>query len=281
MKRKILSIALIIIGAILIATPLVGQEIVKLKQKQLYDEYMIQVEKQLSQRAEQLNQGNNQNPGQSTGATPVEGEELPINIMDDNFNSNIGNDDLEEKKEEESIWSKLTVIGRLIIPKIDVSLLILEGASDTELIYGAGHILETAYPGEVGNCSIAAHRGFSFGTYLYRANELEPGDKITVSYYGVDYTYILEETFLVLPTDTYVLRQPKDKKILTLVTCDPPITGTHRMILRARLEGDVDIPQVINPGTTENPGGTTDNTGGTTDNTGGTTENTGGTGTGN
>jgi len=51
------------------------------------------------------------------------------------------------------------VLGRLEIPRINLSLVILQGTSAQTLLLGAGHITGTALPGEPGNVGIAGHRG--------------------------------------------------------------------------------------------------------------------------
>ena len=54
---------------------------------------------------------------------------------------------------------------------------------------------------------------------------------------GITYIYIVEETFVVAPEDTWVLSETEDARI-TLITCTPVRVATHRLIVRAVLTGD-------------------------------------------
>src|SRR4026209_1441006 len=49
-------------------------------------------------------------------------------------------------------------LGRLEIPRLGLSVMMLEGASDSTLEVAAGHIPETALPGRFVNIGVAAHR---------------------------------------------------------------------------------------------------------------------------
>ena len=127
------------------------------------------------------------------------------------------------------------VLGRVKIPKIDESLLLVEGVKSKDLKVGAGHIPGTAMPGEIGNCSIAGHRNYTFGSYFNRLDEVAIGDKVTVEYGKKSFTYEVYEILVVLPEDTSVLNHTKEDKVLTLITCTPIRKATHRLILHALL----------------------------------------------
>ncbi len=225
---KKLSTWLIIIGIVLISIPLTGKFYVKYKQDKLYKEYLAQLEASMNNQQDESAESDD-------NIIDVDNNGIDVDIMDENFNEAISQTEEEDAKKEKKSKPNLNAIGRIEISKIDVDLIMLEGSSQYNLIYGAGHMAGTAYPGDVGNCAIAGHRGYTFGTYFYRLDELEPKDIIKITYGGKVYDYSVDESFLVLPTDVYVLAQPKDEKQLTLITCDPPVTGTHRLIIRASL----------------------------------------------
>ena len=72
-----------------------------------------------------------------------------------------------------------SAVGTITIPKIDLSMVVVEGTGDAQLQTGPGHYPGTPLPGEIGNAAIAGHRT----TYLhpfYNLNELVPGDPITI-----------------------------------------------------------------------------------------------------
>jgi sortase A len=124
-------------------------------------------------------------------------------------------------------------IGRLEIPRIDLSATVLEGSDDATLSRAAGHIEDTALPGTVGNAGIAAHRD----TIFRPVRNLKVGDVITVTTGDGVYDYRVDRTMIVNPEDVYVL-DPTERATLTLVTCYPFTFIGHapqRFIVQASL----------------------------------------------
>ena len=119
---------------------------------------------------------------------------------------------------------------------------IVQGTGLAQLALGPGHVPGTALPGQIGNFAVAAHR-VTAGNPFYRLNDLRRGDKVMIETAAAAYTYQVTSTELVLPDDTAVLdpvpghpRRHPSKAIITLITCDPPWTGTHRIIVFGSLE---------------------------------------------
>jgi sortase A len=130
---------------------------------------------------------------------------------------------------------KPKVLGRIQVPKIDEDMLLVEGVKQRDLKFGAGHIPGTALPGEIGNCAIAGHRNYTFGSYFNRLDEVVVGDRVTIEFNKKSFTYEVYEKLVVLPEDTSVLNKNDTDKILTLITCTPIRVATHRLILHAKL----------------------------------------------
>lgn len=130
---------------------------------------------------------------------------------------------------------KLDAIATIRIPSIKVNLPVLEGATQKNMKYAAAHLTETAPIGEVGNAAIAAHRMRAKGKLFNRLNEVKEGDKIMVETKGETYTYVVTGTSIVEPTDVSVLNYNKTDRRLTLITCDPVVNPTHRLIVHAEL----------------------------------------------
>ncbi len=124
------------------------------------------------------------------------------------------------------------ILGELRIPQIDVSLLILEGASADQLRLGVGHVSATPLPGATGNCALAAHRMRRFFLDL---DQLAVGDEVQITYAHQEYTYQVYEILTVLPEDTSVLNQTDEEAVLTLITCTPKGKRSHRLVLHCRL----------------------------------------------
>jgi sortase A len=109
-----------------------------------------------------------------------------------------------------------TWIARLEAPSIDLSATVLEGSDERTLNRAAGHIEETALPGERGNFAVAAHRD----TIFRPVRNLRIGDTLTVTTGERVYTYRVRRTQIVKPDAMSVL-DASDHPTLTLVTCYP------------------------------------------------------------
>ena len=54
------------------------------------------------------------------------------------------------------------LVGKVLIPRLHLSAIVLQGVEDNTLARGAGHVPSTAMPGQAGNFTIAAHRDTLF-----------------------------------------------------------------------------------------------------------------------
>jgi sortase A len=126
------------------------------------------------------------------------------------------------------------IIGRVEIPRLDVSVVVRAGSDARTLQLAVGHIPGTALPGESGNVGLAGHRD----TFFRRLKDIRPDDEIRVATPEGKFVYRVERTVVVEPTDVWVL-DPSDTSILTLVTCYPFTyvgTAPQRFIVRASLQ---------------------------------------------
>jgi sortase A len=108
------------------------------------------------------------------------------------------------------------VFARLVIPRIQLDVVVVEGTTRKALLVGPGHLNSTAAPGEPGNSVLAGHRD----TFFRRLGELARGDSINVSRGGKEYRYRVTRTQIVDPASTEVL-QTTPGYHLTLITCYP------------------------------------------------------------
>ncbi|WP_339800225.1 class D sortase [Paenibacillus sp. FSL R5-0744] len=141
----------------------------------------------------------------------------------------------ETEKPEPEIEMGGKVIALIEIDKIDLKLPVLEGATKANMKHAAAHMKETTPIGEIGNAAIAAHRARTTGRLFNRLNEVVIGDTITVKTSDQTYNYEVYDISVVLPSDVSVLDGNNKDKILTLITCDPLVDPTHRLIVHAKL----------------------------------------------
>ena len=128
-----------------------------------------------------------------------------------------------------------SVISRLEIPSLDLSVMVLEGADEPDLLLGVGRVPGTALPGEEGNVALAGHRD----TFFRRLRKIQKNDNITLTTVQGTYRYQVESTRITAPDDVKVLK-PVGGPILTLITCYPfDYLGSapERFVVRARKVG--------------------------------------------
>jgi len=119
-----------------------------------------------------------------------------------------------------------------------------ESAYQEALKKGVVHFPETAEPGQPGNCFIFGHSsdywwsGGKYKTVFAVLPNIEKGTEILASNpSGQTFTYLVTESFVVGPDDTWVLDQKKNaKKILTLQTSYPIGTALKRYIVVAEMK---------------------------------------------
>ena len=109
-----------------------------------------------------------------------------------------------------------TMLTRVVIPKIGMDAIVVEGDSRKALSAGPGHMTDTPPPGEPGNSVITAHRD-TFFRHIY---ELEKGDQIQVRRSGRNFTFAVTGKTIVMPEDVGVIERSDDPR-LTLITCYP------------------------------------------------------------
>lgn len=107
-------------------------------------------------------------------------------------------------------------VGELAIPRLGISVIVVEGVGQGDLNRAVGHIPGTAFPWQAGNVAIAGHRD----TFFRRLRFIRPNDVITLSTPTVTYRYRVVDTEVVSPADVRAL-QPAGHRTLTLVTCFP------------------------------------------------------------
>ena len=125
------------------------------------------------------------------------------------------------------------MLTRLLIPKIQMDAIVVEGASRRDLSAGPGHMMQTAEPGETGNAVITAHRD-TFFRHIY---ELNKGDQIQVRRSGRTFTYEVTGKKIVMPEDVSVIK-PTTNPQLTLITCYPTYyigPAPKRLVVFSRL----------------------------------------------
>jgi sortase A len=123
--------------------------------------------------------------------------------------------------------------AEIIIPRISLDLIVVQGTDEESLKKGPGHYPETADPwDQTGRVGIAGHRT----TYLapfYHLDSMQVGDPITLrTEYGT-FNYRVTRVFVVPEPGSGVVLTQTQTPTLVLTTCNPRYSSTERLIVTA------------------------------------------------
>jgi sortase A len=124
-------------------------------------------------------------------------------------------------------------LGRIAMPAIGRSEIFVQGTAADDLRKGPRHYPATPLPGEHGTVAIAGHRT-TYGAPFRHIDELAPGDRIDLRMPYGRFTYRVERTRIVPPTEVSVTRRV-DHDRLVLSACHPLYSAAKRIVVFAKL----------------------------------------------
>jgi sortase A len=131
-------------------------------------------------------------------------------------------------------------VGRIWIPRVDASYVVVKGTDTEDLIKGPGVYSETHFPGISGTTAIAGHRT----TYLApfrEINFLKPGNRIVLYMPYAHFTYTVTGQRVVWPSDVAAAVTQVGYSRLVLSACTPVFTAEKRLLVYARLTRTVPV----------------------------------------
>ena len=128
------------------------------------------------------------------------------------------------------------IMGYITIPKISVELPIYHGTDEGVLQVAAGHLEGSSLPvgGAGTHAVISAHRGLPSAKLFTNLDELEVGDRFTITVLNRVLTYEVDQISIVLPTEIDQLLPTEGMEYVTLITCTPYGINTHRLLVRGK-----------------------------------------------
>jgi sortase A len=124
-------------------------------------------------------------------------------------------------------------IGRIVLPSLDADFVMVDGVAPDDLRRGPGLYDDTEMPGQGGTVGVAGHRT-TYGAPFRDVDDLERGDLVRLEMpYGV-FTYEVEETRIVEPTDLSVIDDVGYERVV-LTACHPLYSAAERIVVFARL----------------------------------------------
>jgi sortase A len=131
-------------------------------------------------------------------------------------------------------------VGRILIPRIGASFVVVNGTSTEDLMSGPGILRQSRFPGISGTTAIAGHRTTYLAPFRH-IDALSPGDQIILlmPYAHLDYTVVGQR--VVAPTDVSAAVASVGYTRLVLSACTPVFTAEKRLLIYARLTRTVPV----------------------------------------
>jgi len=124
-------------------------------------------------------------------------------------------------------------LGRIRIPSIGVSSVVVAGTDTASLRLGPGHYPGTPLPGARGTVAIAGHRT-TYGAPFRKLDKVERGDRLEVRMPYGTFIYRVEQRRIVPPTAVWVTRRTSYDRLI-LSACHPLYSAAKRIVVFARL----------------------------------------------
>jgi sortase A len=126
-------------------------------------------------------------------------------------------------------------IGIIRIPRIDGRYAVVQGTDTDSLRKGPGHYPATSFPGQGGTVAIAGHRT-TYGAPFNAIDKLKPGDEIVLDMPYGKFSYAVDRTKIVDPSEISVTDRVPGAEQLVLSACHPLYSASQRIIVFARLK---------------------------------------------
>lgn len=126
------------------------------------------------------------------------------------------------------------IMGYVEIPSIQIRLPIYHGCTENELSKGAGHLPSSSLPvgGKSTHAVLAAHSGRADSKMFTDLDQVKEGDLVYLYVLNKTLTYEVDKITVTTPDDTDAIQTIDGKDLLTLLTCTPYGTNTHRLLVR-------------------------------------------------
>jgi sortase A len=131
-------------------------------------------------------------------------------------------------------------VGRIVIPHIGASFVVVNGTDTEDLKSGPGIYPETNFPGIGGTTAIAGHRTTYLAPFRH-IDSLRDGSRILLNMPYADFTYTVIGQRVVAPTQVEVAVANVGYSRLVLSACTPLFSAEKRLLVFARLTRTVPV----------------------------------------
>lgn len=139
-------------------------------------------------------------------------------------------------------------IGSIEIPSINAKLPIYHGVSEDVLQQGIGHMSNSSFPigGPGTHTALTGHRGLPSSKLFRDLDKVNEGELFFIHTLDETLAYKVDDIRIVLPHETNWLEMKEDKDFATLITCEPYMINTHRLLVRGeRVPYDEEIQVAV------------------------------------
>jgi sortase A len=126
-------------------------------------------------------------------------------------------------------------IGRIIVPRLNLNAVFVQGTDTSSLQKGPGHYPETPFPGEGGTVGIAGHRTTYLAPFRH-LDSMKKGDPITLEMPYGTFTYRVQKEEIVDDSAVGIVHKVGYER-LVLTACHPLYSAAQRIAVFARLRG--------------------------------------------
>jgi sortase A len=133
-----------------------------------------------------------------------------------------------------------SAVGRISIPKIGASYVVVKGTDTADLESGPGIFSESRFPGGGQTTLIAGHRTTFLAPFRH-IDELRPGDTITLAMPYARFTYTVLGHRVVQPEDVQAAIAKMGYQRLVLSACTPLFSAAKRLLVYSRLTSTVPV----------------------------------------
>jgi sortase A len=133
-----------------------------------------------------------------------------------------------------------SAVGRIRIPAINASFVVVKGTSTGDLQSGPGIYPETGFPGIPGTTAIAGHRTTYLAPFRH-IDALHPGNRILLDMPYAHFVYTVIGHRVVAPTDVRAAVAKVGYSRLVLSACTPLFSAAKRILVFGRLTRAVPV----------------------------------------
>lgn len=219
---KIFPVIIIIIGIITALYPWISDYIYRDRMSGVIADYEKEVDKMDDERIENLfSQAQKYNDRLKKEVT----------VLRDPFNEERVNQMSE--KYASLILLKSSLMGYIIIPKINLNLPIYYGSNETVLMKGIGHLEGTSLPigGDGCHSVLTGHTGLNDKKLFTDLEQINEGDLFFIKILNKKLCYKVMSIKVVLPDNTESIFFDDSRDLCTLITCTPYGINDHRLLV--------------------------------------------------